>query len=1006
MRLHRLELRAFLAFPAREVVDFDALNEAGLFLLTGRTGAGKTAILDAICFALYGQVPGTRGIRRLRSDHAELDEPTEVVLELTVRGRRLRVTRRPEQERRALRGGGRTLAKAEVRLEAVDPDGSVALLANRHEEVGQELQDALGMTRDQFCQVVLLPQGGFQRFLHAPTKEREPLLRELFDVARFGDLERWLDGRRVDAVRAAEQAVRAIRDVVSAAAHVVATAPEGTLAAPPLDAERDPAAAEGWLSEQAVVAEAQATTATEALAQSVAAREAAEQAHATARDLHERQAQARAAAEALAAWEARADAREAARVRRDAARAAAPAQALVAAWEDRTARAAAAAQEARDALAAARAADVPLPALDDLATVAPALGALADRLRTDAGGASALLPIEEQVESERLAVDALRRRADALARERTADEERLRTARAAVADLEARDRDAQAAGDRLDALRETAGTAEVRARDAARRDALEEQVRTAQLDHTDARERAVAAREAHQTLLRQHLDGMAAVLAARLRDGEPCAVCGATEHPVPAHDHASVDADAVEAAARHADELTAVRDRRAEELATIRADLAAATGAAGAAPLPELRAAAETAAQAVAEATATAAQAGAVAEQLGERRTAVAALEERIRAAALEHAALTADADARGAALETDLARVRAARAGAPSLTARVASLTQAATTADEAASAVAAAVRATGEAQDAQDAAADAAGAAGFDDLPALRAALLSTAELAELDARIETYDTGLVERRAASGRPELVAALAQPPAAVEASAAAWRGAKAAEGEALALREAAVSRRGQLRGLAQRLTAAIEHSRPLLEQRALLTDLAELATGRGAANRLNMSLSVYVLAARLEEVAAAATDRLLEMTDGRYALEHADDTAKGRSLGGLDLVVIDHWNGTTRSPSTLSGGETFMASLALALGLADVVAAQTGGVRLETLFVDEGFGSLDDEGTLDGVLEALDALREGGRTVGVVSHVGELRQRIPTQLRVERGRNGSRIRAATTLPA
>src|SRR5690606_4327092 len=112
---------------------------------------------------------------------------------------------------------------------------------------------------------------------------------------------------------------------------------------------------------------------------------------------------------------------------------------------------------------------------------------------------------------------------------------------------------------------------------------------------------------------------------------------------------------------------------------------------------------------------------------------------------------------------------------------------------------------------------------------------------------------------------------------------------------------------------------------------------------------------------------------------------------------GGLELRIVDGWTGRERPPSTLSGGETFLASLALALGLADVVAAEAGGSRLETLFIDEGFGSLD-ERSLDEVLDVLDGLREGGRAVGIVSHVGELRQRIPAKLHVVKGRAGSRV--------
>jgi exonuclease SbcC len=161
------------------------------------------------------------------------------------------------------------------------------------------------------------------------------------------------------------------------------------------------------------------------------------------------------------------------------------------------------------------------------------------------------------------------------------------------------------------------------------------------------------------------------------------------------------------------------------------------------------------------------------------------------------------------------------------------------------------------------------------------------------------------------------------------------------------------------------------------------------------------MRLSAYVLAARLEEVAAAATVRLEAMSAGRYTLVHCDEGARGRRRGGLDLRVVDGWTGQERAPATLSGGETFFASLALALGLADVVAQEAGGARLETLFVDEGFGSLD-ERTLEHVLEVLDRLRDGGRTVGIVSHVADLRDRIPAQLRVVKERTGSRVEHLT----
>jgi exonuclease SbcC len=175
---------------------------------------------------------------------------------------------------------------------------------------------------------------------------------------------------------------------------------------------------------------------------------------------------------------------------------------------------------------------------------------------------------------------------------------------------------------------------------------------------------------------------------------------------------------------------------------------------------------------------------------------------------------------------------------------------------------------------------------------------------------------------------------------------------------------------------------------------------MASLAEGKSADNHLQMSLSAYVLSARLGQVVDAANERLGPMTSERYALEHTLGRSAGerrRAGGGLGLLVSDAWTGQSRDPKTLSGGEMFQASLALALGLADVVTCESGGMQLHSLFVDEGFGSLDSD-TLDEVMDVLDDLRSGGRVVGVVSHVDAMRERIPAQVRVVKGRNGSTV--------
>ncbi|MFD5883704.1 AAA family ATPase, partial [Streptomyces yangpuensis] len=206
MRLHRLAVTAFGPFAEPQKIDFDALSGAGIFLLHGPTGAGKTSVLDAVCYALYGSVPGARQApgTTLRSDHAAAGTPTEVTLELTAGGRRLEITRRPEQERPKKRGTGTTKDKAQSRLREHTGEGWEPL-SRSHQEIGEEIEQLLGMSREQFCQVVLLPQGEFARFLRADEAARGRLLGRLFDTRRFAAVETLLGERR----RAAEARVRA-----------------------------------------------------------------------------------------------------------------------------------------------------------------------------------------------------------------------------------------------------------------------------------------------------------------------------------------------------------------------------------------------------------------------------------------------------------------------------------------------------------------------------------------------------------------------------------------------------------------------------------------------------------------------------------------------------------------------------------------------------------------------------------------------------------------------------
>ena len=342
--------------------------------------------------------------------------------------------------------------------------------------------------------------------------------------------------------------------------------------------------------------------------------------------------------------------------------------------------------------------------------------------------------------------------------------------------------------------------------------------------------------------------------------------------------------------------------------------------------------------------------------------------------------------------------RVEAARAGFATIDARLGWLDERAQALETAAEALERLEHARGEHTRRLAAARDQALLAGFASAQEALDAALDPEEAEALEQRIEAHDDALVRLRALVAEPELVAAGAAPAPDTEAAATMLREADAeleAAAQGLALTG---TRARELHALSDELDARLSALAPRLERRELVRNVASLADGTSQANRLRMPLSAYVLTARLEQIAEAASVRLERMSGGRYVLAHCDERVGRSRKGGLGLEVRDAWTGRERPPSSLSGGETFQASLALALGLADVVSAEAGGARLETLFVDEGFGTLGDH-ALDGVLDVLDGLREGGRAVGVISHVSELRQRIPVQLHVEKGREGSRIR-------
>ncbi|WP_108934077.1 AAA family ATPase [Streptomyces ardesiacus] len=993
MRLHRLDITAFGPFGGSQSVDFDDLSAAGLFLLHGPTGAGKTSVLDAVCYALYGSVPGARQSggqgMTLRSDHAATGTRTEVRLELTVAERRLEITRQPPWERPKKKGVGTTVDKAQTWLREYDAKaGTWKDLSRSHQEVGEEITQLLGMSREQFCQVVLLPQGEFARFLRADAEARGKLLGRLFDTRRFAEVEKHLAERR----RGTEARVREGDAALLADAHRMQQAAGSAMDLPEL-APGEPGLADAVL-EAAALARA---TARERLAvadcrltATESARDAAERDLADARELDRLQRRFAEARERAARLAERADDHRAVRERMERGR---KAEAVAPALELRDA----AETEHRRAAAAEARARVPLPRA--LADAGPAgLAAAARRAAEELGGLASARRAERRLAE-------LVREREGLDRQEHADEEVRQEAEAWLADwettragLQARVDSAQEAATRAEQLAVQRDPAQRRLVAARRRDRLTDDTEAARRQSLALAEAAVEARGAWLDLKEQRLHGIAAELAANLTDGAPCAVCGATEHPAPARKSAGhVDRAAEEralAAYQAADERRADAERR---LGTVREALAAATAEAGDAPTARLAEEAEEIERDYTRARTDASGLHPAQEAL---RRAEHEREERVAAQqqAAVRSASRVEARERLEREQTSLqAELTRARGAAESVETRAAQLERQATLLTEAADTSRAAADTAQRLKDADARLADAAFRAGFDTPAEAAAALLDDTAHRELQRRLDAWQSEDAAVRAVLAEADTADAARQPPADLAAAERAAADAGRRLREAASARDAAARCCAELDRLSAQAATAVRRLAPLREEHTRVARLASLAAGTSADNERRMRLESYVLAARLEQVAAAATARLLRMSSGRYTLVHSDDrTGRGRS--GLGLHVVDAWTGRERDTATLSGGETFFASLALALGLADVVTDEAGGVRLDTLFIDEGFGSLDDQ-TLDEVLDVLDALRERDRSVGIVSHVADLRRRVHAQLEVVKGRSGSLLR-------
>ena len=1086
MILHNLEFEAFMAYPKRQEINFDTLNNAGVFLLNGPTGAGKTTILDAICYALYGETSSDRESAKLHSTYAaHSGTKPRVLLDVTLHGKRLRIDRTPAYNKPITRGARKgqmreesTKATLAELAPGADPADEKAWtpISSSVAEVNRTIAERTHLTKEQFLKVVLLPQGQFAQFLKSKPKERKELLKKMFPVEHYEQLFAALTEEAktaqqevaqdentqrgyLERARAEMLALQSLLDAVDSGAEEAAEAGEETsehLTAENVTAENVTAETlDAWVA--CGVERARETSAREKQEQ----QRLTDEADRNTRLLAER-------AQLQADWREyeqlcerrtrlteRADEHKAQREELAQARAAAPlhaqyaqvhaeSQALTARQQEQAACASALDESGRALLTALRdeetAEDVTFPeetTFAALPSLEPAeqqtqLEALLDTLRalqkkdaqlTDEEAAAATLlkqanALEQDKSRAEKRLSDLTAAAEQLAEElagySTADEERTLAAHL-VTEAQQKHDAAQQMQQKLDASAAAVAEAEKQSK----RTATAEQ--KAQEKWQASAQQALAATEEFKNLQVLRLAQASSLLARELKDGEPCAVCGSVEHPAPAQiaeGEQLVERADLDAAKEREDK--AHKQARIHELAKDRATKAHQEAS-------EALAAARTqyetlAAQGECDVEQTAAQLQQAQTRLAQAQSRVTARDgvlvkvERVRVelqkaqealrtiegAAVEAQTRHRDAAARCEATAADLAPARAAVGFAQRV--------EAVEGYRAAHQRLARAVLLLGQARERHALAAAQAqrllGESAFESAELVQAAVRTPERIDALEQAVAAYELEHARLLEGFGREAIVAVAARV-AAGEQAPDDLQGVREQVEQLRAAAHRLTLREGERESVLRSLQALRGEYAAFRAKTAQRYDRAQMLANLAAAARGDtlggyehqVDLVSYVLGAEFERILHSASLHLDRMSEGRYGMVFSDHRAKGsRSGGGLNLEITDTWTGEPREASSLSGGESFLASLSLALGLAEVVQANNGGIELDTLFIDEGFGTLDAE-TLDMVMGTIESLRDSGRTIGLISHVEEMKNRIPAQIVVEKGQNGSSVR-------
>ncbi|SNZ19018.1 SbcC/MukB-like Walker B domain-containing protein [Cohaesibacter gelatinilyticus] len=1016
MRPIRLTLQAFGPYAGCEVVDFRNVLDAGVFGIYGPTGAGKTSIFDGISFALFGVSSGDeRAPEDMLSHYADPSVLTKVELVFDLGEKRYVVRRIPKQQRSASRGNNLAVQHHEaylfdatgLTLEDFSDDFAGEIVAEKKVSVvDNHIKDLLGYDAAQFRQIVLLPQGEFRQILTAKSDDRAVILKRLFDVSSYERIMH--QAREKAAVKRREiQDQRLIRDnkLIDTGCETLAeflSQIEGQETALAALAAKLPEMEKDLESSQQALIEAQM------LSQKF-------KDLASAREEQEKLAE---AAEQISLYQDRL-------VRAKQAQSVVTSESLFKQAQDQVQQAIRREVQAKQALEQANARHIAASQhLKEQEANKPQRDAALETVREFERWATLIekaQPLREKGRQTQRQLEKAR-----LDQQRM--EGSVQTQKTALADLRLLQKEQPAHAKALFESEKTLGALETELKAARDFETASRSVAAASKDveqfkqrHTIAEQKLMATQQVFADAEKELTDSQILHVAHKLEDGQPCPVCGSAEHPNPAkgdperlgrHDHFAEAEQARDEAAKleraaatdlnralakleerqaaldvmakpervESEIVKALNDAKSEQMRLTAdrrfADLEARLGKAEA-ELSDAEQALERAKVSVGELEI--AQSNAVtelktvmqdvpadwhdaqrlAQELSRHRDHAQRLEgEWQKAIEVEKqtAVALASAQQAQAGLQGDIERLQEEKDKAEQELERV--LIEADM------------------------------------DLESYQAAKPDIAHMQKLESKIQGYEQAKAANKDRQDRliveigealpPDLEALGIQKQASMTALNAA-REEQARQGSELMQKQ---KRLKDLQDLNAKIADLEEIYKPLGE-------IADLVNGN---NDVKIRLPDFAVAAMLDEVLMAANLRLGPMTGGRYQLHRPEERTGGRGKRGLDIVVFDGNTQISRPTKSLSGGEGFQASLALALGLSDVVEQNSGGIKLDAIFIDEGFGSLDEE-TLDTALDSLCSLSGEKRAVGLISHTEQVKALITAGFDIEKTPNGSHIR-------